>query len=254
MAASALQRSASSAVQRTPPCVVCLQAIVQQYNRFRCTKAGGEKLTKLGCILEDVTDKANIHLKISMHTVSHMCRRCREFILRIDKTYQNFLSMQKKLQDLLKPRLTTGDFEKTSICSKSPDREQQHLKITEYEMSKRTLTPVRDNEPKSKKPMRLLLPKPAKRSLPSPQTRTGVSPATKRTTIQSRAHENENENPPACRIDPDSEPNVRVPSTGLWPTALPFHQEEVTIKVYEDIKDDEEESIKVCLSIGEGCA
>lgn len=158
MAASALQRSASSAVQRTPPCVVCGQAIVQQYNRFKCTEAGGEKLTKLGCILEDVTDKANIHLKISMHTVSHMCWRCREFLLRVDKTYQNFLSMQKKLQDLLKPRLTTGDFAKTSICSKSPDREQQHLKITEYEMSKRTLTPVRDNELKSKKPMRLLLP------------------------------------------------------------------------------------------------
>ena len=38
----------------------------------------------------------------------------------------------------------------------------------------------------------------------------------------------------------------------LCPTILPFHQEEVAVKVYEDIDDDEEESVKVCLSGGGG--
>ena len=117
-----------------------------------------------------MADKANIQLKIAMQTVSHLCRCYREFILRIDKAYHNLLSMQRKLQDLFQPTLTTADIEKSTICSKSPGRQQQHLqlprKIVEYERSKRTLTPVHDSESKSKKPMRLLLPKPAKRSLP----------------------------------------------------------------------------------------
>ena len=199
---------AASTVQRAPLCIVCGQAIIEQYNRFKCTEAGGSTLTKLGSTLEDVANKADIQLKIAMGTVSHMCRRCREFILRIDKTYQNVLSMQRKLQDLVKPRLATADVERSTICSKSPDREQQHSwllvsakntaakfvtpkKNTAYLQSKRTLTPVHDNEPTSKKPMRLLLPKPTKRSLPSPQTRTGLSPATKRTTvIRSQAYQN----------------------------------------------------------------
>ena len=177
--------TSASTVQRAPLCIVCGQAIIQQYNRFRCTEARGSTLTKLGSTLEDVANKEGIQLKIAMGTVSHMCRRCREFILRIDKTYQNVLSMQRKLQDLVKPRLATADVERSTICSKSPDREQQHSwllvsakntaakfvtpkKNTAYLQSKRTLTPVHDNEPTSKKPMRLLLPKPTKRSLPSP--------------------------------------------------------------------------------------
>ena len=159
--------------------------------------------------------------------------------MRIDKAYHNLLSMQSKLQDMLKSTLTTADVEK-----KSPGRDLGiPKKITEYERSKRTLTPVRNNEPNCKKPMRLLLPKPVKRSLPSPQTRTGLTPAAKRTTIQSHAHP---QIPLASRIDPDSEPSTRVSSRGMCPTVLPFYQEEIAIKVYEDVEDDEEESVKVC--------
>ena len=266
---------AVSTVQRAPLCIVCGQAIIHQYNRFRCTEAEGSKLTKLGNTLEDVAKKADIQLKIAMGAVSHMCRHCREFVLRIDKNYQNVLSMQKKLQDLLKPRLASDDGKENFICPKSPDRDQQHSqrakgtkstgtnfesppKNTIYVQSKRSLAPVHYHEPTRKKPMRLLLPKPTKRSLPSPQTRTGLSPASKRTTvIRSQASQptrrtlalcnNKEQTPPASSLDPDSEPNARVSAKGLCPTVFPFNQEEVVVKVYEDIEDDEEEDVKVCL-------
>ena len=44
---------------------------------FRC------KLTKLGDILENVARRADIQFKIAMGAVSHLCRHCREFVLRL---------------------------------------------------------------------------------------------------------------------------------------------------------------------------
>ena len=104
--------------------------------------------------------------------------------------------------------------------------------------------------------MRPLLPKPIKRSLPSPQTSTGLSPASKSTTVsRSQAHQparrilalcsNKEQIPPVSSLDPDNELNARVSATGLCPTVLPFNQEEVIVKVYEDMEDDEEDNAKV---------
>ena len=119
MAISTKQAPTISTIQRSPLCVVCGQAIVLQHNRFRCNEPDKNKLTKLGDILENVARRADIQFKIAMGAVSHMCRHCREFILRLDKLHQNVLTLESKL----KLQLKQGSVQDTKL---SPDREQHH--------------------------------------------------------------------------------------------------------------------------------
>ena len=244
MASSAKRAPVISTVQLSPICIVCGQAIVLQLNRFRCNEPGKNKLTKLGDILEDVAKKADIQFKIAEIKVSYVCRRCRELILRIDKLYQNVLSLQSKLRVQLKQRPVQD-------IPLSPDRKQHYPasaeQITPTRASDnkrgRSITPSREDRPTIKRLMRPLLP----RLLSPPQTRTGLSPAAKRpTTCQADSlvgRETTHKTP----LLPSSVSNViNLPqaTTGVCPKKLPFQQEEITIKVYENI-DDEEDNVKV---------
>ena len=292
MASSAKRAPAISTVQLSLLCIVCGQAIVLQLNRFRCNEPSKNKLTKLGDILEDVAKKADIQFKIAEIKVSHVCRRCRELILRIDKLYQNVLSLQSKLRVQLKQRpvqdiplspdrkqhypasaeqITPMRASENRVQLKqrpvqdiplSPNREQHYPasaeQITPTRASNnkrgRSITPSREDRPTIKRPMRPLLPKPTKRLLSSPQTRTGLSPAAKcPTTSQADSLVGTHKTP----LLPSSVSNViNLPqaTTGVCPKKLPFQQEEITIKVYENIEDDKEDNVKVYNHFGvEGC-
>ena len=252
MAISTKEAPTISTTQRSPLCVVCGQAIVLQHNRFRCNEPDKSKLTKLGDILENVAKRADIQFKITMGAVSHMCRHCREFILRLDKLYQNVLTLQSKLRLQLKQ----GSVQDTTL---SPDREQHHSvnststkQITPKRSSEnkryRSLTPSRqDHDPTVKRPMRSLLPKPTKRLLSSPQTRTGFSPAAKRPTVSQPSTHSVQEKAPSMLSSVSNVINQPTPAQATWqcPIELPFQQEEITIKVYENIEDDEEDNVKV---------
>ena len=140
MAISIKEAPTISTIQRSPLCVVCGQAIVLQHNRFRCNEPDKSKLTKLGDILENVAKRADIQFKLTMGAVSHMCRHCREFILRLDKLYQNVLTLQSKLRLQLKQGSvhylqieSSTTLQMPQALSKSLPRD--HLKIRDIEAS-----------------------------------------------------------------------------------------------------------------------
>ena len=109
---------------------------------------------------------------------------------------------------------------------------------------------------KAHETMRLLLPRSTKRLLSSPQTRTGLSPAAKCPTSSQADSVVGRKTTHKTPLLPSSVSNViNLPQaiTGVCPKKLPF-QQEITIKVYENIEDNEEDNVKVYNHFGmEGC-
>ena len=95
----------------------------------------------------------------------------------------------------------------------------------------------------------------------SPQTRTGFSPAAKRPTVATPSQPSTHtvhEKAPSVLSSVANVINQPTLAQATWecPKKLPFQQEEITIKVYENLEDDEEDNVKVhyLLDWGEGCA
>ena len=215
-----------------PHCDICAKAIFHHSDKYRLQSEGGR--TRLGEIFHS---ELSAQGELSYTAGSLLaCRHCRDLLFRLHKTRGLLSALQKEL---------SAKLSSTSTCQSTP--------VVPRELAA----------------TRTLIPRPvdrsSKRTLSSPAASTGVSPAIKRPfreapTSPITHHSVSCHRVQIQQVTRPSAARSLFPSQALptllpkpinpepVPDNLPFDQEMVTVKVYEQLEDHPQASIKVKIS------